>query len=418
MRQPKRKAIEPGVYCRVNAAGDRIPGSSYEISWKDAQRRTQRRGGFATLGDARDALTKAKARRVDRVREPKRVRLTFAATLAQWLAADVARLRPGTQSVYRAAAKHLLPEFGRRRMTAINRAHVRTYIAKQHAAGLAGWTIASHLTVLSSVFRFAIDDLGLPGPSPTTGLRRGDRPERAQGGMRIVNDEELARLLDHAPPGHRLYFAVLAQTGCRKSEALGLVWDDVGEDTLHVAYQRDRRTALRVDLKNSKSAHARRTVVVTTGLIAALREHRMATARKGRFDYVFAGTDYHAVDRAWVKTRDAAGFGKVEHDGRLVVPAMRLHDLRHSHVSSLIAEGWDVARIAGRIGDTIQTVHAVYAHRFDSARYADVERAQLTARYDQIPYEMATREGDRRQQPPAAQVADLTDLQAKRGRAR
>jgi integrase len=423
MRQPKRKAIEPGVYIRVNDAGDRC-GDTFEIAWKDAQRRSQRRGGFRTISDARDALHKAKARRVDRVREPARTRLTFAAVAEQWKAAEVAALRPATQAVYGAALGHLLPELGRRRMDAITSARVKEYARAKSASGLAGWTIASHLTVISAVFTFAIRDLGFPGLSPTAGLRRGDRPDRARGGMRIVNDDELGRLLDCAPADHRLYLAVLAQTGMRKSEALGLVWDDVGEDTLRVHYQRDRRTGERVELKNSKSSHARRTVVVTPGLIAALREHRIASPRSQRFDYIFASTDYHAVDRAWSTTRKAAGFGKLEHDGRVVVQAMRLHDLRHSHVSSLIAEGWDVVRVAARIGDTIATVQETYAHLFDSARYAEAERASL-ARYDtlrgrdgtQFTPGMAPTDSDRPQQPPIAPAAEVADLRAVRDRA-
>jgi len=63
---------------------------------------------------------------------------------------------------------------------------------------------------------------------------------------------------------------------------------------------------------------------------------------------------------------------------------MRLHDLRHSHVSGLIADGWDIVRIANRIGDTIATVQATYAHLMDEARFADLERAALTARYDRM----------------------------------
>jgi hypothetical protein len=45
-----------------------------------------------------------------------------------------------------------------------------------------------------------------------------------------------------------------------------------------------------------------------------------------------------------------------------------IHDLRHTHVSGLIADGWDVAEIAARIGDSIETTLRVYSHAFDARR--------------------------------------------------
>ena len=52
----------------------------------------------------------------------------------------------------------------------------------------------------------------------------------------------------------------------------------------------------------------------------------------------------------------------------LADPLPVIHDLRHTHVSALIADGWDPAEVAARIGDTLKTTLAVYAHAFDSRR--------------------------------------------------
>lgn len=57
-----------------------------------------------------------------------------------------------------------------------------------------------------------------------------------------------------------------------------------------------------------------------------------------------------------------------------------IHDLRHTHVSGLIADGWDPVEVAGRIGDTLATTLRVYSHEFDSARPTQRDRPRQTGR--------------------------------------
>lgn len=48
------------------------------------------------------------------------------------------------------------------------------------------------------------------------------------------------------------------------------------------------------------------------------------------------------------------------------VPRIRIHDLRHSHVSLLIELGFSPHLIAERIGDTVQMVNNTYGHLYPS----------------------------------------------------
>lgn len=47
------------------------------------------------------------------------------------------------------------------------------------------------------------------------------------------------------------------------------------------------------------------------------------------------------------------------------LPDIKIHDLRHSHISLLINEGANVQAIADRIGDTVSQVLKTYAHLFE-----------------------------------------------------
>jgi integrase len=86
----------------------------------------------------------------------------------------------------------------------------------------------------------------------------------------------------------------------------------------------------------------------------------------------FAHLTHAPADKAWRRALKRA---------KIADPQPTLHDLRHTHVSGLIADGWDPVEIAGRIGDTLQTTLTVYAHEFDVRRRGDQRRKALEARY-------------------------------------
>lgn len=76
-----------------------------------------------------------------------------------------------------------------------------------------------------------------------------------------------------------------------------------------------------------------------------------------------------------------------------------IQDLRHTHVSGLVADGWDPVEVAARIGDTLPTTLRVFAHEFDARRRSEQRRAALEARYGgEDGYRMATNTPNGRRQ--------------------
>lgn len=56
------------------------------------------------------------------------------------------------------------------------------------------------------------------------------------------------------------------------------------------------------------------------------------------------------------------------------IPFIRIHDMRHSHVSLLINMGFSPHLIAERIGDTVQMVNSTYGHLYPSKHNEVAER--------------------------------------------
>jgi len=388
--QPTRQKVEPGIYERVDAAGNRL---GLEVVFKDTTGSTRRRSVAGGIQEARDALAEARTRRVKREREPLDPRVSFNDVADVFESTHVAGLRPASQQAYRHALVRLRTAFGKKRISSITKIDVRAFIAAETREGLKANTIAAHLAALSAIFTFARDDLGIPIAMPR--LKPSERPQPADDvrDHRVLADDELARVLAACGERSRLFFRTLAETGLRQSEALGLTSRRVGADTLTIHEQLSRSGKL-APLKTRQS---RRTIEVTRGLAAAL------TLAAGS-ERVFAHLDHSAIRRAWSSALEVA---------RLDDPQPVIHDLRHTHVSGLIADRWDPVEVAGRIGDTLATTLRVYAHEFDAERRSELRRGALEARYGGG---MATRDPLSPAITGDAETAEVANLQVFRNR--
>jgi integrase len=381
---PRRVNVEPGIYRRAD--------SVLEIGWRDASGKQKWRKVPGGIRAARAALAEEHAKRARGERVAVDPRLTFAAAADAWWEARVVKLRPATQNAYGAGLAHLKrPEhFGRSRVRDITPGDVAKYVSDQQAAGLKGWTIKGHLTVLSSVFTYAARHLGFVGTNPVSLLDRVERPSSDdEKPKRILTGEELARLLDGVDAEYRVLFDLAAETGARLAEALGLVWEDVDLDaeTVTFTHQLDRK-GQRQPLKTKRS---RRCLEVTPVLVSKLRAHKLASPYSASHDLVFAsragtGLDHRNVGgRILRRAVERAGLETVtDARGEVAVPAPTFHALRHSHASALIAAGWDIEEVSARLGHTsVATTQRIYVHQFDAARRSDDRRNRLAALYGQ-----------------------------------
>src|SRR2546427_7009744 len=259
---PRRTRVKFGIYRR--------PDNRLEIGWRDAQGKQRWRSVEGGIKAARAALAAEHTKRARGERVANDPRLTFNAAADAWWDARVVKLRPGTQNAYRHALKHLRDYFGKQRMTHITPTDVARYISKKQTEprevrrkgdekkqpkGLKGWTLKGHLTVLSSIFTYAARHLGLNAQNPVTLLDRVERPSsNDEKPKRIMNGEELRKLLDAVDDTHRLLFETAAETGGRLGEVLGLAWEDINFDsqTITFTHQLDRK-GKRVPLKTKRS---------------------------------------------------------------------------------------------------------------------------------------------------------------------
>jgi integrase len=186
-------------------------------------------------------------------------------------------------------------------------------------------TVLAYYSTLRAVFNFAASDLDMPVTFP--GLKPSELPDPADdaGEHRVLTDDELAAVIAEIGPEKTLFFRTLAETGCRASEALGLIPRRIGDGTIQFAPQLGKDGTLRP----LESRQSKRTIEVRGALTAELR----LAAGERVFDRLALWT----VERAWKDALDQANLND---------PQPVVHDLRHTHASKLIAAGWDPVEVA------------------------------------------------------------------------
>jgi integrase len=366
--RPRRERVEKNIYRRTRADGQ----PTFEVGWRDSQGRQRWRKVEGGIKAARAARAEVEAGRARGERVAADPRLKFDDAAAIWWEARAVQLRPSTQLTYLAALKHLRPEFGARRLADITPADIARFVAAQQRRGLKGWTIKGHFTVLRSVYTYAARHLGFVGTNPVSLLDRVERPKTDdERPKRVLNSDELGRLLAAIDEPYRLLFELAAETGGRLSEVLGLVWGDVdlvtNIETVTFTHQLDREGQRR-ELKTKRS---RRCIEITPRLSSALRVHKLAAPRSGPHDLVFttrAGTphDHRNIGgRIMARAVKRAELEAVTRDGQVIEPAPTFHSLRHSHGSALIAAGWDIEEVSARLGHSdVGTTQRAYVHAY------------------------------------------------------
>ena len=330
------RTATPGVYRR---------GSRYVVCWR--YRGDQYRKSFRTYAEA----VEAKGRRMAGNDRKPATQATLADYKDEWLAGYAGRTARGftenTRSAYRYALGLAIEHFDgdppRRetKLAEIEPGDVRNYVVWLGRRDLSSASVVSYMTPLRAMFATAAEDGVLrvnPCATVRVNARRDDEEEEPE--TTAMTRVELARVLAELPPEWQPFFELLAKTGLRVSEALGLDWADVefgGRPVLHV-----RRQFYRGTVKRLKTRTGKRDLPLSPGLARALWTARPAGA-DGPVFRTRNGTRY--LDRNVRRILDPA-------TERAGVPWAWFHTFRHTCASMLFEGGKNIKQVAEWLGHT------------------------------------------------------------------
>jgi integrase len=323
---------------------------------------------WRTTPSSREAR-EAKGRRAAGDRRPAS-REPFEDYARRWLDSYRGRTARGlsdrTRRTYRRDIERwAIPYFGGQRLEDVEPPDVRAFVGHLESKGLRHTSIRAILAPVKAMYATAVED-GTVRFNPTRGLRIGVSRDQEGREVRALTRAELARLLGHLPERWRLLFELLAHTGLRISEAIGLTWADVefgDRPRLRV-----RRQDCRGEVGALKSEHSRRDLPLSPRLARRLWALGADQPDTGRVFTTATGrplSDGNLRQRVLAPATKAAGLGKWDEQGRWrtwVTP----HTFRHTCASLLFEAGRDVKQVAAWLGhaDPAFTLRT-YVHLMD-----------------------------------------------------
>jgi len=190
--------------------------------------------------------------------------------------------------------------------------------------------------------------------NPTDGVRMVNTPARVDQPIdtNVLSIEEIGAMVAAAPIERRAALLVLAYGGLRIGELVALSWGDLelAKRRLRIAQQRESSTG---DLTEPKTAAGRRFVELPALVVQALREHELRS-KKDSPEFVFP---YHVR-----RFRSDVFFPALR---RAKLRRIRLHDLRHTAASLMIATGADIAAVSRQLGHAnVAITLSIYTHAF------------------------------------------------------
>jgi integrase len=242
---------------------------------------------------------------------------------------------------------HIVPFFGRMRLTDIRVREIERFKADQIERGLKPKTVNNNLAVLSRLLRCAEEWELLDSP-PRVKALKSPKPE-----WRFLEEEEAARLVEAAAPGlARTMIVVALRAGLRIGELCALRWVDVDFKRRQLCV---RQSYYRGRIDTPKSGRSR-TIPMADEVVEALRGFRHLRP------LVFSNPDGSYLTDNQVKSFVPRACRRAGLD------ACYWHVLRHSFASHLVIRGASLKAVQELLGHQSIDVTLRYAHLSPAAK--------------------------------------------------
>ena len=319
----------------------------------------------------------------------KPTRLTLEQWLEQWLGSYVrVNTSPRTAEGYEMIIyRHILPALGAIPLAQLQPLHLQNYYAQKLQQGrvdgrgaLSRQTVLHHHRLLHEALDHAVK-LGILVRNPAEAVVLSRPERRVEAALRHEDALELLKVIEGSR--YHALFAVAFFTGLRRSEVLGLQWNDIELDFAFLTVVRSlhRLHNKQFVIRPTKSHRSSRPVDLPPSLALLLRQYKTEQQAKRVLDgkplagddFVFARSDGSPLDpdvvsHAFTKLARKAG-----------LPHIHLHSLRHAHATFLIREGLSLKMVAERLGHAdVSTTLNLYTHVLPG------DQAEAARRFDQL----------------------------------
>jgi integrase len=350
----------------------------YRVWWRDPSGRVRAKR-FPRYDAARSFLRDVE---VDKVRgsyvDPAKGKITVADAWGRFEAGPLRSYKESTQASHRFHfRRYVLPALGDCRLNSVEKEDVERLMhdmdEKARASGrkLKAGGYGSREKTLRALQRFFSEMVtnGRIARNPALGVKPGSRPAVAlDGGGQALEVEQVTSLVDATPDYWKPLIALLATSGLRISEALGLRRRDLdlagGTATV-------RQTVVEVEgrqvLSTPKSRASRRAVKLIPSVVSMLKKQALPLDPDG-FVFTQPGKTV-PLSRSWFNRRVLKPAGARAG----IRPLASAHDLRHTAGAIASKTGMHPMAVKEMMGhSSIKVTYDVYGHLFPTMHEAGV----------------------------------------------
>lgn len=333
------------------------------------KRRQLSKQGFRTKREAETALGELLSGvLVGSVVSPKD--LLLGDYLDEWMEGERQRLKVTTWESYRVAVERIRVNIGALRLQGLTPRHVKKlYTDLSRSGGKAGRSLApksvrnTHIVLRKALADAERLELIPRNPAAVVSPPTSDRPEQSTWSAQDVQDFFAAVAEDRL----KALWILLATTGMRRGEALGLRWKDLDLDNAELRIIQTLTTARhRPIIQTPKTKRSRRVLYLDRWTVAELKKHR----RRQREEQLKAGPGWHPDCDLVFRTED----GSPTHPDKITrrfrtlskeagLDSIRLHDLRHTYATLALKSDVHPKIVSERLGHaTVGITLDLYSH--------------------------------------------------------
>lgn len=292
----------------------------------------------------------------------------------------ILNLRSSTLEEMRKLTKRVYPAIGHLRIDKITPRQIQAFLNSMARDGanvrtgkpLSPKTIQHHLELVSDVFGYAIKmDIVSDNPCSKVTIPKGEIKEK-----QIYSQEEMALLLtkmENEPLKYKAFFYLMAYSGFRRGEMLGLEWKDIDFEHNVISIRRtSNQTAKRgIYTDTTKTKRSQRTLKISPYIMEMLKELKAEQDAEA----LKLGDYWVETDRLFTQDNGEPQHPNTTYEWlkrfckRENLPFHGIHSFRHFAASSMISAGLDVTTVSGALGHTNSgTTLNCYSHMFQTAQ--------------------------------------------------
>ncbi|MFB6467649.1 tyrosine-type recombinase/integrase [Cytobacillus sp. Hz8] len=357
---------DPELYYYVNAKGEKMWCYRHRYYDVFGNRKEKYKQGYKNENEAYRDLLKVKASILNgEVKQVESSNLTVSEWLDVWFETHKNEWKISSQLQRKNAIKYQMkPLLGKYKLAELDKStYKRVYINK-----LLKTYEPSTVQLFHRLFKIAINAAVDDEIIPRNRFNKISIPKEEKVIENFFTAEELNLFLDAAKKCENItnytLILLLAFTGLRRGEALGLKWKNINfqDRTLTVERTRDNKGERTPKTKNSY-----RTILIDDTLVNQLKIYQ-TWCKKTKLSF---GLYLKDDDFVFISYQS----GTPITDGALLYSFRRIlkktglkritpHGLRHTHATLLIGQRIPVKVIADRLGNTPQMIFDIYGHSF------------------------------------------------------